>query len=111
MPASACPRALCLSASAFANDPAQSFALRSPFALVLAAHVQGLPVDELEYVGLADLSPGIAKEPRRVVVHAPSLLSLVTAGPVLVHPPSRALPLATLVAVRLQTPSFRSGAK
>ncbi len=38
-----------------ANGQVQSFALRSPFDLILAAHVQGLPVDEFEYGGLAEL--------------------------------------------------------
>jgi len=36
-----------------ANGQVQSFALQSPFDLILAAHVQGLPVDEFEYGGLA----------------------------------------------------------
>ena len=32
-----------------ANGQVQSFVLRPPFDLILAAHVQGLPVDEFEY--------------------------------------------------------------
>ncbi len=36
-----------------ANGQVQSFALRPPLDLILAAHVQGLPVDEFEYGGLA----------------------------------------------------------
>jgi hypothetical protein len=36
-----------------ANGQVQSFAIRSPFDLILAAHVQGLPVDEFEYGSLA----------------------------------------------------------
>jgi hypothetical protein len=36
-----------------ANGQVQSFALQSPFDLILAAQVQGKPVDEFEYGGLA----------------------------------------------------------
>ena len=36
-----------------AHGQVQRFALRSPFDLFLAAHVQGKPVDEFEYEGLA----------------------------------------------------------
>ena len=36
-----------------ANGKIESYVLRPPFDLVLAAHVQGKPVDEFEYGGLA----------------------------------------------------------